>query len=197
MASKQRPLTPGPAILSTDQITRAVPALERRIAELKALEFDALTEENGDNILNSLAQKVNATLREIFGPDAIEYREYKIGSLNGYGILGATWGHGEYETDTLRGRLPEVKKLVNGAISTLETARDILKERIAPDDPAAGNRVLRAYDGMELHPEIARAASKLYQDGHYAGAVEAAVKALNALVRYRSGSDLVPTIADE
>jgi len=90
-----------------------------------------------------------------------------------------------------------VKKLVNGAISTLETARDILKERIAPDDPAAGNRVLRAYDGMELHPEIARAASKLYQDGHYAGAVEAAVKALNALVRYRSGSDLVPTIADE
>lgn len=40
---------------------------------------------------------------------------------------------------------------------------------------------------MELHPEIARAASRLYSDGHYANAVEASVKALNGLVRLRSG----------
>jgi uncharacterized protein (TIGR02391 family) len=39
---------------------------------------------------------------------------------------------------------------------------------------------------LDLHPEIARAASKLYQDGHYATAVEHAVKALNDLVRLRS-----------
>jgi uncharacterized protein (TIGR02391 family) len=42
---------------------------------------------------------------------------------------------------------------------------------------------------LDLHPEIARAASKLYQDGHYATAVEQAVKALNGLVRVRSGLD--------
>jgi uncharacterized protein (TIGR02391 family) len=50
-------------------------------------------------------------------------------------------------------------------------------------------RVLRAYEGLELRSDIARAASKLYKDGHYANAVEAAVKALNALVRLRSGRD--------
>jgi uncharacterized protein (TIGR02391 family) len=43
---------------------------------------------------------------------------------------------------------------------------------------------------LDLHQEIARAASKLYQDGHYATAVEAAVKALNALVRLRSGLEI-------
>jgi len=51
-------------------------------------------------------------------------------------------------------------------------------------DPA--KIVLRAYEGLSLHAEIARAASKLYRDGHYSNAVEAAVKALNALVRMRS-----------
>jgi uncharacterized protein (TIGR02391 family) len=40
---------------------------------------------------------------------------------------------------------------------------------------------------LDLHPEIARAVGKLYRDGHYANAVEDAVKALNALVRMRSG----------
>jgi hypothetical protein len=85
MARKQPP-SPVPAILSVEQITKAIPALERRIADLKTLEFDELTEENGDNTLNSLTQKINATLREIFGPDSIEYKECEIGSLNGYGI---------------------------------------------------------------------------------------------------------------
>jgi uncharacterized protein (TIGR02391 family) len=43
---------------------------------------------------------------------------------------------------------------------------------------------------LDLHREIGLAASKLYQDGHYANAVEAAVKALNGLVRLRSGLDI-------
>jgi uncharacterized protein (TIGR02391 family) len=49
---------------------------------------------------------------------------------------------------------------------------------------------LRAYGGLALHPEIDRAASELYRDGHYANAVEASVKALNLLVRLRSGLDI-------
>ena len=40
-----------------------------------------------------------------------------------------------------------------------------------------------------LSTEIDRAAGTLYRDGHYANAVEDAVKALNALVRLRSGVD--------
>jgi uncharacterized protein (TIGR02391 family) len=46
-------------------------------------------------------------------------------------------------------------------------------------------------DGVDAYlsrarPEIARAASELYKDGHYANAVEDSVKALNLLVRLRS-----------
>lgn len=51
-------------------------------------------------------------------------------------------------------------------------------------------QVLGAYNGLDLHPEIARASTALYQDGHYAHAVEDAVKALNDLVRLRSGEAL-------
>jgi len=40
---------------------------------------------------------------------------------------------------------------------------------------------------MELHPEVERAVGDLYRDGHYANAVEDATKALNGLVRLRSG----------
>ncbi len=47
-------------------------------------------------------------------------------------------------------------------------------------------RALRAYNELALHPEIERAASALYRDGHYSNAVEASVKALNGLVRLRS-----------
>ena len=50
-------------------------------------------------------------------------------------------------------------------------------------------KTLRAYEGLELHPAIERAAGGLFHDGHYANAVEDAVKALNALVRLNSGVD--------
>jgi uncharacterized protein (TIGR02391 family) len=56
------------------------------------------------------------------------------------------------------------------------------------DDPAG--RAIRAYSNLDLHPEIARAASELYRHGHYANAIEDAVKALNGLVRMRSGEAL-------
>ncbi len=49
--------------------------------------------------------------------------------------------------------------------------------------------VMRAYEGLDLHPDIARAASELYRDGHYSNAIEDAVKALNSLVKLRSGHD--------
>ena len=47
----------------------------------------------------------------------------------------------------------------------------------------------RAYEGLDLHPAIARAANDLYRNGHYANAIEDAVKALNNLVRLHSGED--------
>jgi uncharacterized protein (TIGR02391 family) len=61
------------------------------------------------------------------------------------------------------------------------------------------DRVVRAYRDLDLHPVIGEAANRLYLDGHYASAIEDAVKALNNLVRLRSGklldgSDLMKTV---
>jgi Protein of unknown function (Hypoth_ymh) len=61
---------------------------------------------------------------------------------------------------------------------------------LADSGDTAAARAVTAYSGLDLHPEIARAASKLYQDGHYSTAVEHAVKALNGLVRLRSGLEI-------
>jgi uncharacterized protein (TIGR02391 family) len=48
---------------------------------------------------------------------------------------------------------------------------------------------LKAYQGLELHPAIERAAGRLFKDGHYSNAIEDSVKALDALVRLNSGVD--------
>jgi uncharacterized protein (TIGR02391 family) len=72
----------------------------------------------------------------------------------------------------------------------LEGAIQRLQERLADGEEDATDRTLRAYEGLTLHPEIARAATALYRNEHYANAVEASVKALNDLVRLRSGLEL-------
>jgi uncharacterized protein (TIGR02391 family) len=76
--------------------------------------------------------------------------------------------------------------LLNQAIASLQ---EKLAEMGEPSEDKPAAKALRAYEGMDLHPEIARAASELYKNGHYANAIEDAVKALNGLVRLRSGLD--------
>src|SRR5262249_36969596 len=61
-------------------------------------------------------------------------------------------------------------------------------------------RALRTFSELNLHPEVRRAAEGLFSDGHYANAVEDACKALDLLVRLRSGradlsgTDLMHTV---
>jgi uncharacterized protein (TIGR02391 family) len=70
-----------------------------------------------------------------------------------------------------------------------ETKISIALER-APVSYADSERVVRAYRDRDLHPEIGEAAGKLYLDGHYANAIEAAIKALCNRVRVHSGKEL-------
>jgi uncharacterized protein (TIGR02391 family) len=76
--------------------------------------------------------------------------------------------------------------LLNQAIASLQEKLAEIEEPPA-DNPNA--EALRAYEGLDLHPAIVHAASDLYRDGHYANAIEDSVKALNNLVRLRSGHD--------
>ena len=65
-----------------------------------------------------------------------------------------------------------------------------MKEQLGENGAGPADRAIRAYSNLDLHPEIARAASDLYRDGHYANAILNAVTALNDLVRLRSGEAL-------
>ena len=63
----------------------------------------------------------------------------------------------------------------------------LLQEQLGDNGDSYADRAIRAYSNLDLHLEIARAASDLYRDGRYANALEDAVNALNALVTLRSG----------
>jgi uncharacterized protein (TIGR02391 family) len=182
MARRPTPVDrPQSANLSSETARAALPILQRRIDELASIDLSSLTEENCDNVLDGIKLKINATLREILGDHSIEFREYEVGDLR---ARQAVIGGGSL--NALYSRLPRIRPRVSRTLSALETLRDLLKEKAATDAGSDGGRIIRAYEGLELHPEIARAASKRYLDGHYADAVEASVKALNGLVRIRS-----------
>jgi len=170
------------ASLSLEQVRAAIPKIKRRLDELSALEVNNLNNETGPHLLDSHVQKINATLREIYGVDSIEYAEYSIETFKPYfGIY-----YSGMDT-SLRGNLDEVKGKVNGGITMLRTLAEILQEQLGESPNDSASRTIRAYGGLDLHREIARASSQLYLDGYFSNAVEAAVKALNGLVRLRAG----------
>lgn len=165
---------------------RAISRLERRLVELKGPKLSNISNSD-DPTLAAMQAAIKQTLESSFGIGTTEYETYKDAcKLNQTG-----WGdvttdrlgnvHSNVAAGIARGR--------DRAIALLEQAVRSLTEELADCDEGARQRPLRAYDGLDLHPEIARAASGLYRDGHYANAIENAVKALNSLVRLRSGRD--------
>jgi uncharacterized protein (TIGR02391 family) len=158
--------------ISFGAIPSALQKLNRRLTELN----EVGTPEPKDDIFHMsklIADKVNATLDDVFGQDTVDAGEFWIQY---------SWFWEEKKGGFVRGR--------ERAIACVRAAIQRLEEKLADADEDASGRALRAYEGLELHSEIARAASDLYRNGHYANAVEASVKALNALVRLRSGLEI-------
>lgn len=171
---------PRPAELTAEQLRSAIVKLDRRIAELKAINTGSIPD-FGDEA-TKLTNKINATLQDVFGPDTLEFATYSV-SWSSFVrmVIGDT---SRYE------ELRAFERGVQSTLATLESARDIMRERLEDSADFGPNRALRAYQDLDLHSEIARAASDLYKNGHYANAIEDAVKALNNLVRLRSGEAL-------
>jgi uncharacterized protein (TIGR02391 family) len=173
----KRPLPRADVLLS--KVPSAIAKLERRIQELTASQ----PPNDGDDISGSallIANKVNATIEEIFGTNTADRRDFYIDKAWFTPSFGPTdWN---YKRATFaRG--------CERTFRTIQAAIDRLKERLSDAENELADRSLKAYEGLDLHPEIARAASELYRNGHYANAIEDAVKALNALVRLRSGEN--------
>jgi len=168
-----------PAKLSAPQIRNAIPKLERRHRELQGVQIDRWDDEIR-NRLDGLQAKVEDTLAEVFGADTLEYKRFNVPKfwlsvrMSTSGTPTNEWVEG-------------YRKAIGWATTTLGTAVEVLKEKLQDTGESPLGRTLQAYQGLELHPEIDRAADALYRGGHYANAIEDAVKALNALVRLRSG----------
>jgi uncharacterized protein (TIGR02391 family) len=175
----QAPLRP--ANLTPEQNRNGIPKLKRRLAELEVIKPDAIPDFGIE--AEKIVNKINATLVDVFGQGTLEYRDYSV-----------SWG--SFTITVLGGGVPrpqEVRQFQRGldsARSALQTALELMSERLEDSSEIGPQRALRAYQGLDLHPEIDRAAGDLYRGGHYANAVEDAVKALNALVRMRSGEEL-------
>lgn len=72
-------------------------------------------------------------------------------------------------------------------LATIDAAIRRLTDKLDDQIQDASNQILQAYKGLDLHRDIASAASALYEGGHYRNAVMDAVIALNNLVRLKSG----------
>lgn len=189
MHRRSPPPTPQAAVLSADDMRTSIPKLERRISELRSVDVSRI-QQRDDPKLRSLEQKIAATLAGTFGFDTVEFRRYRVGSLDTASInmVHATPLH-EVREGYQRG--------IDHAISTLETIIELFQENLTDSGQTPSSRASRVFREMQLHPEIERATEKLFTDGHYANAVEDACKALDRLVKMRSkrfdlsGTDLM------
>lgn len=185
------PTPPPRANLSTEQAQHAISRLETRIRELQELDLSKVQSAD-ESAIQAVQARIKSTLASIYGEHSAEYRRLIDAAdidLTVYVMVMFEGGRGTSPQEIREG----LNRGRNRAISLLEGEVVALKERpdiaqAAEVDPA--KKILRAYEGLDLHPEISRAASDLYRNGHYANSIEDAVKGLNDLVRLRSGEAL-------
>lgn len=161
----------------------AIPKIDRRLKDLSEFDISAVNERS-DPGLAVLEKKLATLLTSVFGVDTVEYQRYSRAVTD----LDTTPMNYLYPTS-----IEDVREGLRRGVATsraqLEAIRAGFLEELGDAGRTPAGRTLKAYEGLELHPAIERAAGQLFRDGHYASAVEDAVKALNALVRLNSGID--------
>lgn len=191
MPKSRQPQEKFPANLSRENMRNAIPKIERRIAELNQFNIDEITDRY-DPRIDALKRKIDDSLVEIFGHDTIDYERYRISSLDhAPSVIGGIPLH-----EAKRG----IKKGFESAIVKLNSLIETFKEKIqdTPEEPSV--RANRTLAELNIHPELMKGIGKLFQDGHYANAVEDACKILETFVKMRSmrfelsGTDLMQTV---
>ena len=138
-----------------------------------------------EDLARSLCSKLDDTLIEIFGSDTFEREQTRVDTF-GFSVNRLSFGgpHPRHEL------VAAFRKGQETATSRIKARIELLSERLEDSGETSTARALRAYEGLALHSDIERAAEALYRNGHYANAIEDAVKALNGVVRLRSGLEL-------
>jgi len=169
------------ANLSYDEIQSSIPKIERRIKEIDEFDVDAVIN-RGDPKIDTLSNKLDELLVFIFGINTVEYNRYR-------------WKVTRLDTASInmmhQAPIGEVRE---GLRRGLDNAREQLLaiksgflEQLEDAGISSAGKTLKAYEGLELHPAIERAVGQLFRNGHYANAIEDAIKTLNMLVRLNSG----------
>ncbi|HTG34034.1 MAG TPA: TIGR02391 family protein [Thermoanaerobaculia bacterium] len=179
MARRTKEPEPRRAELRPEQMRSALPRLRKRIEELRAVDVNTI-QVRWDPATEALEQKVNSTLSDIFGPNTVEYQEFGDVRLD----RAPTYLMDEAPLYEIREGLSRGISMV---ISSLEAIISLFQEKLGDESLDSTDRARQAFSSLELHPEIARAVTNLFEDGHCANAVEDACKVLDLLVKMRSG----------
>jgi uncharacterized protein (TIGR02391 family) len=177
-ARKSPPSQPTAANLTAEQMRSAIPKLERRIRDLE--EFDPSSiQQRSDPRLEALENKLTDTMSDVFGHGTLEFNRFRPRSLDtaGYNMM--------YETP-LHEVISSVRESKEREILNLRTVIELFNEKLADGGESPASKARRSFGDLELHPEVARACSQLFNDGHYAEAVENACKVLDIIVKMRS-----------
>lgn len=169
------------ANLSYEEMRVAIPKIERRIKDLQDFDVNSVPKQFSPEV-KALETKLDQFLSDLYPQDTLEYDKYKSSitniDLRSFNIMSET------PIDKVRYHIIES---IARAISVLESIKEYFVETLEDAGVLGSVKPIKAYEGLELHPVIAKASSNLYKDGHYANAVEDSVKALNNLVRLNSG----------
>lgn len=167
MAKKRSNPPPAAQVLSAEKMSAAIPRLERRIEELRALDPSALND-RGDPQFQAVEDKIEDLLVELFGADSDEHHRFSVVPIDT-----APWNYA-YEVPLHEIREGYVTG-ISAAIGKLTSLIEIFRERIgqaAPDpappirapgrkvfivhghDEAAKEQVARFLDQIQLEPVI-------------------------------------------
>lgn len=162
MARKSTTAEPPSRVLSKGDLENAVRSIQRRIDELKAFDV-SLVQKRFDPKANALQDKIEATLSDIFGNNTPEFYRHRVGSLDDLPSQIFLEGPG-YSPREIQA---SYKQGIEAAITSLESLRDLLSERLVdmeaaslsptqpvPQQRPVGNRVFIVHGHDDAAKEI-------------------------------------------
>ncbi len=157
--------------LTNTEMMAAIINIDRRIEELNAL----LTKGHSDEDIVAIHHKLKTFLLNTFGNNSFQFNQYNhITSFL------------DFNRNLSQRKQNEIGH-IKTTITTLETIKEGFQEELADTEKNNISQTIKAYDGLDLHPVIARAASTRYKNQYFADAIESSVKVLNEMVRNKSG----------
>lgn len=161
-----------------DDIGRGIEKLNRRIAEVQALQESGVRYD--DQAIDNAALNIQEAIREVFGEDSAEYDAHRYHRIwHGSTHIGMT----DHERQAgFQAGIPRTIAMLHGLITRL-------KEKRAELTGDATQLVHAALRGFNLHQRIAEVVTDLYENRHYADAVLRGTIALKNFVQEKSGRD--------